>query len=151
MCLEEIVRLREDERKHGRKVSLRATIWVVGFFLFLLAGALLGQQGVIAQKQLALNHLRESVEAASEAVAQTQEKLVEASNSSAIMDAAANELGLIPGSEAAAIHLTAMDTRPLDAVASASAQSAATEQPVADEALTPDATAVPALAMNHGS
>lgn len=149
MCLEEVVRLREDERKHGRKVSLRATVWVAAFLLFLLAGALLGQRGVIAQKQLALNDVRKSIEVAAEKVAQTQRELVDASNSSSIMYTASHDLGLIPASEAVAIHLAAMDTRPMSAVTATASQETPTD--VAASAAEPDATAIPALAMNHGS
>lgn len=131
----EIERLRQEEAalqasiqremsKGGVRISMRLGIFLTALLLFVCGLCVLLQQGVIAERQKAINRLERSIADCRSQNDALQTQIDEASDAATICYAAARDLNMIPAESAEAIHLVAMDTRPLSA-ASTSAQTTA--------------------------
>ena len=131
----EIVRLRQEEAalqasiqremsKGGVRISMRLGIFLTALLLFVCGLCVLLQQGVIAERQKTINRLERSIADCRSQNDALQTQIDEASDAATICYAAARDLNMIPAESAEAIHLVAMDTRPLSA-ASTSAQTTA--------------------------
>ena len=131
----EIERLRPEEAavqasiqremsKGGVRISMRLGIFLTALLLFVCGLCVLLQQGVIAERQKTINRLERSIADCRSQNDALQTQIDEASDAATICYAAARDLNMIPAESAEAIHLVAMDTRPLSA-ASTSAQTTA--------------------------
>ena len=131
----EIERLRQEEAalqasiqremsKGGVRISMRLGIFLTALLLFVCGLCVLLQQGVIAERQKTINRLERSIADCRSQNDALQTQIDEASDAATICYAAARDLNMIPAESAEAIHLVAMDTRPLSA-ASTSAQTPA--------------------------
>lgn len=131
----EIERLRQEEAalqasiqremsKGGVRISMRLGIFLTALLLFVCGLCVLLQQGVIAERQKTINRLERSIADCRSQNDALQTQIDEASDAATICYAAARDLNMIPAESAEAIHLVAMDTRPLSA-ASTSAQTTA--------------------------
>lgn len=131
----EIERLRQEEEalqasiqremsKGGVRISMRLGIFLTALLLFVCGLCVLLQQGVIAERQKTINRLERSIADCRSQNDALQTQIDEASDAATICYAAARDLNMIPAESAEAIHLVAMDTRPLSA-ASTSAQTTA--------------------------
>ena len=131
----EIERLRQEEAalqasiqremsKGGVRISMRLGIFLTALLLFVCGLCVLLQQGVIAERQKTINRLERSIADCRSQNDALQTQIDEASDAATICYAAARDLNMIPAESAVAIHLVAMDTRPLSA-ASTSAQTTA--------------------------
>ena len=131
----EIERLRQEEgalqasiqgemSKGGVRISMRLGIFLTALLLFVCGLCVLLQQGVIAERQKTINRLERSIADCRSQNDALQTQIDEASDAATICYAAARDLNMIPAESAEAIHLVAMDTRPLSA-ASTSAQTTA--------------------------
>lgn len=98
----------------GVRVSRRAAFLMVMFAVLIFGLLLIVQQGRLTEKQQAVNRVFKEIESNQKDNAELEAKIAEASNSAAICYAAARNLNMIPGEAAEAIHLVAMDTRPLE-------------------------------------
>ncbi len=144
--------LKRRMEQPGIRVSLRSGILLIALMAFVLGLLLLSQQGTLAERQKALNRMNKSVEECAKTNDALAAQITEASDSSTICYAAARDLNMIPAEAAEAIHLVAMDTRPLESAGpanpgtlqgSAQNQLASTEETQTVEAQT---TMVPTLA-----
>ena len=131
----EIERLRQEEAalqasiqremsKGGVRISMRLGIFLTALLLFVCGLCVLLQQGVIAERQKTINRLERSIADCRSQNDALQTQIDEASDAATICYAAARDLNMSPAESAEAIHLVAMDTRPLSA-ASTSAQTTA--------------------------
>jgi cell division protein FtsL len=107
--------LRRRMEKPGHRMSLRTAILLVAAVAFVLGLLLLSQQGTLAEQQKLLNRMNKSIEECGATNDLLAEQITEASDASVICYAAVRDLHMIPGEAAEAIHLVAMDTRPMDA------------------------------------
>ena len=98
----------------GVRVSLRGALLVIAVTAFILGLLLLTQQGTLAERQKALNRMNQAMETCAKANDELAAQIAEASDSATICYAAARDLNMISGEAANAIHLVAMDTRPLE-------------------------------------
>ena len=110
--------------KGGVRISMRLGIFLTALLLFVCGLCVLLQQGVIAERQKTINRLERSIADCRSQNDALQTQIDEASDAATICYAAARDLNMIPAESAEAIHLVAMDTRPLSA-ASTSAQTTA--------------------------
>lgn len=140
----EIERLRQEEAalqasiqremsKGGVRISMRLGIFLTALLLFVCGLCVLLQQGVIAERQKTINRLERSIADCRSQNDALQTQIDEASDAATICYAAARDLNMIPAESAEAIHLVAMDTRPLSA-ASTSAQTTAVSGEVTQQA-----------------
>ncbi|MDD3411137.1 MAG: hypothetical protein PHY12_10055 [Eubacteriales bacterium] len=114
--LNEQAKAREQEA--GRLcVSVRAAVLIVAVVAFVLGMALLFQQGTLTDQQKKLNRMNTSIADVQKTNAALSAELAEASDASVICYAAARDLGMIPAESAQAIHLSAVDTRPVQSTA----------------------------------
>lgn len=130
----------------GARVSLRGAILLIAVTAFFLGILLLSQQGTLAERQKSLNRMNESIEACAKANDELASQIAEASDAATICYTAARDLNMISGEAAEAIHLVAMDTRPLDTQARLAQESQHSDQAVRAGEETP----VPAIASVGG-
>lgn len=97
----------------GIRMSLRTSIWLVVLIAFVLGLLLVSQQGTLAERQKALNRMNKSIEECAKTNDLLAGQISEASDSATICYAAARDLNMIPAETAEAIHLVAVDTRPM--------------------------------------
>ncbi|MEG0268669.1 MAG: hypothetical protein RR821_00325 [Clostridia bacterium] len=109
--------VQREVSKGGVRVSVRFGIFLIALSIFLGGLYLLIQQGVIADRQKAINRMADKLTACRSANAAIETQISDASDKATICYAAARDLNMIPAETAKAIHLVAMDTRP-DEVAS---------------------------------
>lgn len=140
--------LRREMNKGGVRVSLRMGVFLIALLLFVCGLCVLVQQGAIVERQKAVNRLERSIADCRSQNDALQTQINEASDETAICYAAVQNLNMIPAKSATAIHLVAVDTRPLNAKSTpVQAQAAAgAQQPSEGEALSP--THIPASASN---
>lgn len=139
--------LQERAEHPGLRITLRSAILLIAFTAFLIGILLLGQNGTLAERQKALNRMNRAIEDCAKANDGIAAQIAEASDSSTICYTAARELNMIPGESAEAIHLVAMDTRPLETqAAQAAAQNTQNGGQPMPSAQTAEATTVPAVA-----
>ena len=139
--------IRREMSKGGVRISVRMGVFLTALLLFICGLCVLLQQGTIADRQKDINRLERSIADCRSQNAALETQIAEASTEAAICYAAARDLNMIPAASAEAIHLVAVDTRPM--------ASAGTEtQARADAAIevpseqTTSATHVPAVASN---
>lgn len=139
--------IRREMSKGGVRISVRMGVFLTALLLFICGLCVLLQQGTIADRQKDINRLERSIADCRSQNAALETQIAEASTEAAICYAAARDLNMIPAESAEAIHLVAVDTRPMaSAGTETQAQAdAATEVPSAQ---TTSATHVPAVASN---
>lgn len=139
--------IRREMSKGGVRISVRMGVFLTALLLFICGLCVLLQQGTIADRQKDINRLERSIADCRSQNAALETQIAEASTEAAICYAAARDLNMIPAESAEAIHLVAVDTRPMASVGTETqAQAdAAIEVPSAQ---TTSATHVPAVASN---
>ena len=125
--------LRREYSKNGVRISVRALV------LFFCGILLLSQQGMIAERQKAINRLERSIKDYRAQNASLEEEIAQASDASTICYAAARDLNMIPAEAAEAVYLVAVDTRPAAVTASAETEESVNTS-VANEADVPAGT-----------
>lgn len=119
--------LRRELSKGGVRISVRALVLIVAAVLFFCGILLLSQQGMIAERQKALNRLERSIKDYRTQNASLEEEIAQASDASTICYAAARDLNMIPAEAAEAVYLVAVDTRPALTASNDTAQTAETD------------------------
>ena len=119
--------LRREYSKGGVRISVRALVLIVAAVLFFCGILLLSQQGMIAERQKALNRLERSIKDYRTQNASLEEEIAQASDASTICYAAARDLNMIPAEAAEAVYLVAVDTRPALPASNDTAQTAETD------------------------
>lgn len=144
-ALEESVR--REMSKGGVRISVRMGVFLTALLLFICGLCVLLQQGTIADRQKDINRLERSIADCRSQNAALETQIAEASTEAAICYAAARDLNMIPAESAEAIHLVAVDTRPM-ASAGTETQAQADAAIEVPSAQTTSATHVPAVASN---
>ena len=119
--------LRREYSKSGVRISVRALVLIVAAVLFFCGIVLLSQQGMIAERQKALNRMERSIKDYRTQNASLEEEIAQASDASTICYAAARDLNMIPAEAAEAVYLVAVDTRPARTASYDTAQTAETD------------------------
>lgn len=110
--LEEAVR--REMGKRGPRISRRLGIFLCALLLFACGMCILVQEGTLAQRQKELNQLESAIKDCQNQNEALQAQISEASDEAVICYAASQNLSMIPAESAEAIHLVAVDTRPLE-------------------------------------
>ena len=140
--------IRREMSKGGVRISVRMGVFLTALLLFICGLCVLLQQGTIADRQKDINRLERSIaDCRSQNAALETQIAEEASTEAAICYAAARDLNMIPAESAEAIHLVAVDTRPM-ASAGTETQAQADAAIEVPSAQTTSATHVPAVASN---
>ena len=119
--------LRREYSKSGVRISVRALVLIVAAVLFFCGIVLLSQQGMIAERQKAINRMERSIKDYRTQNASLEEEIAQASDASTICYAAARDLNMIPAEAAEAVYLVAVDTRPALTASNDTAQTAETD------------------------
>ncbi len=139
--------IRREMSKGGVRISVRMGVFLTALLLFICGLCVLLQQGTIADRQKDINRLERSIADCRSQNAALEPQIAEASTEAAICYAAARDLNMIPAESAEAIHLVAVDTRPM-ASAGTETQAQADAAIEVPSAQTTSATHVPAVASN---
>ena len=139
--------IRREMSKGGVRISVRMGVFLTALLLFICGLCVLLQQGTIADRQKDINRLERSIADCRSQNAALETQIAEASTEAAICYAAARDLNMIPAESAEAIHLVAVDTRPI-ASAGTETQAQADAAIEVPSAQTTSATHVPAVASN---
>ena len=139
--------IRREMSKGGVRISVRMGVFLTALLLFICGLCVLLQQGTIADRQKVINRLERSIADCRSQNAALETQIAEASTEAAICYAAARDLNMIPAESAEAIHLVAVDTRPM-ASAGTETQAQADAAIEVPSAQTTSATHVPAVASN---
>ena len=139
--------IRREMSKGGVRISVRMGVFLTALLLFICGLCVLLQQGTIADRQKDINRLERSIADCRSQNAALETQIAEASTEAAICYAAARDLNMIPAESAEAIHLAAVDTRPM-ASAGTETQAQADAAIEVPSAQTTSATHVPAVASN---
>ena len=139
--------LEESIRREMSKGGVRMGVFLTALLLFICGLCVLLQQGTIADRQKDINRLERSIADCRSQNAALETQIAEASTEAAICYAAARDLNMIPAESAEAIHLVAVDTRPM-ASAGTETQAQADAAIEVPSAQTTSATHVPAVASN---
>ena len=139
--------IRREMSKGGVRISVRMGVFLQALLLFICGLCVLLQQGTIADRQKDINRLERSIADCRSQNAALETQIAEASTEAAICYAAARDLNMIPAESAEAIHLVAVDTRPM-ASAGTETQAQADAAIEVPSAQTTSATHVPAVASN---
>lgn len=137
--------IRREMSKGGVRISVRLGVFLMALLLFVCGLCVLIQQGAIADRQKAVNRLERSIADCRSQNAALETQIAEASTEAAICYAAARDLNMIPAESAEAIHLVAMDTRPVAAAGTYAQADAAIDVASTENA---SATHVPTVASN---
>lgn len=137
--------IRREMSKGGVRISVRLGVFLMALLLFVCGLCVLIQQGAIADRQKAVNRLERSIADCRSQNAALETQIAEASTEAAICYAAARDLNMIPAESAEAIHLVAMDTRPVAAAGTYAQVDAAIDVASTENA---SATHVPTVASN---
>lgn len=137
--------IRREMSKGGVRISVRLGVFLMALLLFVCGLCVLIQQGAIADRQKAVNRLERSIADCRSQNAALETQIAEASTEAAICYAAARDLNMIPAESAEAIHLVAMDTRPVAAAGNYAQADAAIDVASTENA---SATHVPTVASN---
>lgn len=142
--------IRREMSKGGVRVSLRAGILVTAFLLFICGISILYQHGQIAQKQSQVNTLKKAIIECQKVNAVLEEEILIASSEEKVCYSASQNLGMRPASSMEAIHLVAVDTRPMETARIAAQQAAAAQLSAQTQtaSLEVQTTQVPMLASN---
>ena len=139
--------IRREMSKGGVRISVRMGVFLTALLLFICGLCVLLQQGTIADRQKDINRLERSIADCRSQNAALETQIAEASTEAAICYAAARDLNMIPAESAEAIHLVAVDTRPM-ASAGTETQAQADAAIEVPSAQPTSATHVPAVASN---
>lgn len=139
--------IRREMSKGGVRISVRMGVFLTALLLFICGLCVLLQQGTIADRQKDINRLERSIADCRSQNAALETQIAEASTEAAICYAVARDLNMIPAESAEAIHLVAVDTRPM-ASAGTETQAQADAAIEVPSAQTTSATHVPAVASN---
>lgn len=139
--------IRREMSKGGVRISVRMGVFLTALLLFICGLCVLLQQGTIADRQKDINRLERSIADCRSQNAALETQIAEASTEAAICYASARDLNMIPAESAEAIHLVAVDTRPM-ASAGTETQAQADAAIEVPSAQTTSATHVPAVASN---
>ena len=139
--------IRREMSKGGVRISVRMGVFLTALLLFICGLCVLLQQGTNADRQKDINRLERSIADCRSQNAALETQIAEASTEAAICYAAARDLNMIPAESAEAIHLVAVDTRPM-ASAGTETQAQADAAIEVPSAQTTSATHVPAVASN---
>ena len=139
--------IRREMSKGGVRISVRMGVFLTALLLFICGLCVLLQQGTIADRQKDINRLERSIADCRSQNAALETQIAEASTEAAICYAAARDLNMIPAESDEAIHLVAVDTRPM-ASAGTETQAQADAAIEVPSAQTTSATHVPAMASN---
>lgn len=139
--------IRREMSKGGVRISVRMGVFLTALLLFICGLCVLLQQGTIADRQKDINRLERSIADCRSQNAALETQIAEASTEAAICYAAARDLNMIPAESAEAIHLVAVDTRPMASVGTETQARADAAIEVPSEQTT-SATHVPAVASN---
>lgn len=139
--------IRREMSKGGVRISVRMGVFLTALLLFICGLCVLLQKGTIADRQKDINRLERSIADCRSQNAALETQIAEASTEAAICYAAARDLNMIPAESAEAIHLVAVDTRPM-ASAGTETQAQADAAIEVPSAQTTSATHVPAVASN---
>ena len=139
--------IRREMSKGGVWISVRMGVFLTALLLFICGLCVLLQQGTIADRQKDIPRLERSIADCRSQNAALETQIAEASTEAAICYAAARDLNMIPAESAEAIHLVAVDTRPM-ASAGTETQAQADAAIEVPSAQTTSATHVPAVASN---
>lgn len=139
--------IRREMSKGGVRISVSMGVFLTALLLFICGLCVLLQQGTIADRQKDINRLERSIADCRSQNAALETQIAEASTEAAICYAAARDLNMIPAESAEAIHLVAVDTRPM-ASAGTETQAQADAAIEVPSAQTTSATHVPAVASN---
>lgn len=140
--LESVMR---ENSKGGVRISSRLLILTIAAVLFFCGIYLLTQQGIIVDRQKAVNRLERSISDYRTQNEELKAQIAEASDAATVCYAASQELNMIPAESAEAIHLVAVDTRPLSREQTGTVQSTLAASAQNDQ-LTAESTKVPTLA-----
>ena len=124
----------------GFRLSLRAAVLLLLVAAGILFIMVLAQQGTLVARQKSLQKIEQQVKTAAESNALLAAEIAEASNGAAVCYAAARDLKMIPSEAAEAIHLMAVDTRPMETRTQYTAVNTGIQEVEAE------ATMIPALA-----
>ena len=139
--------IRREMSKGGVRISVRMGVFLTALLLFICGLCVLLQQGTIADRQKDINRLERSIADCRCLNAALETQIAEGSPEAEICYAAARDLTMIPAESAEAIHLVAVDTRPM-ASAGTETQAQADAAIEVPSAQTTSATHVPAVASN---
>ncbi len=140
--------IRREMSKGGVRISVRMGVFLTALLLFICGLCVLLQQGTIADRQKDINRLERSIADCRSQNAALETQIAEASTEAAICYAAARDLNMIPAESAEAIHLVAVDTRPMASAGTETQQAQADAAIEVPSAQTTSATHVPAVASN---
>lgn len=132
--------LRREESKGGIRISVRLGILLMASLVFVFGIILLYQQGRIVDRQKEINRQERAIAECRSQNAALEAQIAEACDSATVCYAASQNLGMVPAESVNALHLEAVDTRPL---LSASQSTAAQPQTIETQS-----TPVPAIASN---
>lgn len=105
--------LRRETQKGGVRIPWTMFALLMGVLLFLCGMSVLVQLGQISENQKEINRLERAIAECRTANAELETQVAEASDAAVICYAASQNLNMIPAESAEAIHLVAMDTRPM--------------------------------------
>ena len=105
--------LRREAQKGGVRISWTTFALLMGVLLFICGMSILVQLGQISENQKEINRLERAIAECRTANAELETQVAEASDAAVICYAASQNLHMIPAESAEAIHLVAVDTRPM--------------------------------------
>lgn len=139
--------IRREMSKGGVRISVRMGVFLTALLLFICGLCVLLQQGTIADRQKDINRLETLHRGLPQPERRPGNTDCGGFYRGAICYAAARDLNMIPAESAEAIHLVAVDTRPM-ASAGTETQAQADAAIEVPSAQTTSATHVPAVASN---
>lgn len=145
---EETLRREAAEReaqKRGPRISRATGLMILAVLLFAIGGLVLMEEGVIAERQKELNRLERMIAECRSQNGVLKTQIAEASDAVTICYTAARELNMIPAESAVAVHLVAVDTRP---ITTAQEQQQALEVIASVQEPEVESTHVPVMASN---
>lgn len=105
--------LQREAQKGGVRISWTTFALLMGVLLFICGMSILVQLGQISENQKEINRLERAIAECRTANAELETQVAEASDAAVICYAASQNLHMIPAESAEAIHLVAVDTRPM--------------------------------------
>lgn len=141
----EASQLRNEVQKGGWRIAPLTGILILAVLLFAIGGMILMEKGVIVDRQRELNRIERAIAECRSQNGVLKTQIAEASDAVTICYTAARELNMIPAESAVAVHLVAMDTRPMTTAQTVQAPAV---QAAAEESPQVESTHVPAVASN---
>ena len=114
-------KLKETLQRDMKKGGVRISIWTAAFIVcavLVMGGLSVGlQRSRLTGYQDQINKLQIAIEACQESMSDLEIAIAKASDEATICYAASQTLNMIPAESAKAVHLSAVDTRPLQTAA----------------------------------